>query len=162
MTPEPTHHHGAIQKIGVLLINLGTPDEPTPAAVRRYLREFLSDPRVVEIPRIAWWPILHGIILRTRPAKSAAKYAQIWTKDGSPLRIITQRQAQMLQGFLGERTNSAPIVVEVGMRYGNPSIAAGLTKLRARNSAIAFCCCRSIRNTRRAPRRPVLTACSTS
>ena len=131
MSPEPTHNHGAIQKIGVLLINLGTPDEPTPAAVRRYLREFLSDPRVVEIPSIVWWPILHGIILRTRPAKSAAKYAQIWTKDGSPLRIITQRQAQMLQGFIGERTNSAPIVVEAAMRYGNPSIAAGLAKLRA-------------------------------
>ncbi len=86
---------------------------------------------MVEIPRIAWLPILHGIILRTRPAKSAAKYAQIWTKDGSPLRVITQRQAQLLQGYLGERTNSAPILVEAAMRYGNPSIAAGLAKLRA-------------------------------
>ncbi|MEO7322756.1 MAG: ferrochelatase [Burkholderiales bacterium] len=131
MSPEPIYPHGAINNIGVLLINLGTPDEPTPSATRRYLREFLSDPRVVEIPPIVWWPILHGVILRTRPAKSAARYAQIWTKDGSPLRVITQRQALLLQGYLGERTNSAPIVVEVGMRYGNPSIAAGLAKLRA-------------------------------
>jgi protoporphyrin/coproporphyrin ferrochelatase len=130
MSPEPNYQHGTISKIGVLLINLGTPDEPTPAATRRYLREFLSDPRVVEIPRFVWLPILYGFVLRKRPADSAAKYAQIWTKEGSPLRVITQRQAQLLQGFLGERTNSAPIVVEVGMRYGNPSIAAGLAKLR--------------------------------
>ena len=131
MSPEPPYQHGTISKIGVLLINLGTPDEPTPAATRRYLREFLSDPRVVEIPRFVWWPILYGFVLRTRPAKSAAKYAQIWTKEGSPLRVITQRQAQLLQGFLGERTNSAPVIVEVGMRYGNPSIASSLAKLKA-------------------------------
>ena len=131
MSPEPSYSHGTISKIGVLLINLGTPDEPTAAATRRYLKEFLTDPRVVEIPRLIWWPILHGFILRTRPAQSAAKYAQIWTKDGSPLRVITQRQAQLLQGYLGERTSGAPILVEPAMRYGNPSIASGLARLRA-------------------------------
>ena len=127
--PEPKYTHGTMTKVGILLINLGTPDEPTPAATRKYLREFLSDPRVVEIPRLAWLPILHGIILRTRPAKSAAKYAKIWSKEGSPLRVITHRQTQLLRGFLRERSN-APVVVEYGMRYGNPSIASALAKLR--------------------------------
>ncbi len=86
---EPTYTHGQQPTTGVLLCNLGTPDEPTAPAVRRYLAEFLSDPRVVEIPRIAWLPILHGIILRTRPAKSAAKYATVWTPEGSPLKVWT-------------------------------------------------------------------------
>ena len=82
--PEPPYVHGTPQKTGVLLVNLGSPDEATPAATRRYLREFLSDPRVVEIPPAVWWPILHGIILRTRPAKSAAKYATIWKPGLAP------------------------------------------------------------------------------
>ena len=86
----------------MLLINLGTPDAPEPAAVRRYLAEFLSDPRVIEIPQIAWKPILHGIILRTRPRKSAHAYSQIWEPDGSPLAAITARQARALQDRLGE------------------------------------------------------------
>ena len=88
--PEPDHVHGRAPTIGVLLVNLGTPDAPTPEATRRYLAQFLSDPRVIEIPRAAWWPILHGVILRTRPAKSAKKYASIWTKDGSPLLVWTK------------------------------------------------------------------------
>ncbi len=86
----------------MLLINLGTPDAPEAAAVRRYLAEFLSDPRVIEIPRIAWLPILHGIILRTRPKKSAHAYKQVWTEEGSPLAAITRRQAEALQKRLGE------------------------------------------------------------
>jgi protoporphyrin/coproporphyrin ferrochelatase len=126
---EPSHEHGTPTRTGILLINLGTPDEPTPAAVRRYLAEFLSDPRVVEIPRVLWKPILHGIILRTRPKHSAAKYAAIWRPEGSPLRVFTERQTKLLLGYLGARVNS-PIAVEYGMRYGNPSIGVGLAKLR--------------------------------
>jgi ferrochelatase len=87
--PEPVHRHGSPARTAVVLVNLGTPDEPTAPALRRYLAEFLSDPRVVEIPRLVWLPILHGIILRVRPAKSAAKYASIWMPEGSPLAVWT-------------------------------------------------------------------------
>lgn len=112
--------------VGVLLVNLGTPDAPTPGAVRRYLAEFLSDPRVVEIPAIAWKPILHGIILRTRPARSAHAYAQVWTEEGSPLAAITASQARKLQDLLG-----ASVRVDWAMRYGNPSIPEKLGALMA-------------------------------
>src|SRR5499426_4245828 len=101
-------------KKGLLLVNLGTPDAPTAAAVRRYLREFLSDPRVVEIPRAIWKPILHGLVLTTRPRRSAARYAAIWSRDGSPLRFRTERQAKLLQGLVGDRLK-APIVVDHAM-----------------------------------------------
>lgn len=84
---EPPYTHGTPAKTGILLVNLGTPDAPTAAAVRPYLKEFLSDPRVVEIPQPVWWLILNGIILNVRPKKSAAKYASIWMKEGSPLRV---------------------------------------------------------------------------
>ncbi len=114
---------------GVLLVNLGTPDAPTPSAVRRYLREFLSDPRVVELPRWLWLPILYGPILMFRPRKTAAKYEKIWTKEGSPLRIYTQRQAQLLKGSLGERLR-ALVPVAAAMRYCKPSIAQGLAALK--------------------------------
>jgi len=110
----------------VLLINLGTPDAPEAAAVRRYLAEFLSDPRVIEIPRIAWLPILHGIILRTRPKKSAHAYKQVWTEEGSPLAAITRRQAEALQKRLGE-----DVVVDFAMRYGNPGIGRSIENLAA-------------------------------
>jgi len=127
--PEPPHEHGAIAKTAILLVNLGTPAAPTPGAVRRYLREFLSDPRVVEIPRAIWNPILHGVILNTRPRRSAARYAAIWTREGSPLRVYTERQTKLLQGLLGDRLK-APLVVDYAMRYGEPSIGAVLAKLR--------------------------------
>jgi ferrochelatase len=130
--PEPTYTHGTPEKTGILLVNLGTPDAPTPQAVRTYLKEFLSDPRVVEIPRALWWIILNGIILNTRPKKSAAKYASIWLKEGSPLRVYTAKQATMLQGYLGQFTK-APFVVEYAMRYGNPSIPDVLRKLKQQN-----------------------------
>ena len=110
----------------MLLINLGTPDAPEAAAVRRYLAEFLSDPRVIEIPRIAWLPILHGIILRTRPKKSAHAYKQVWTEEGSPLAAITRRQAEALQKRLGE-----DVVVDFAMRYGNPGIGRSIENLSA-------------------------------
>ena len=113
--------------IGVLLVNLGTPDAPTPVSVRRYLAEFLSDPRVVEIPALLWQPILRGAILPTRPRKSAAAYAQVWTDEGSPLAAITRRQAAALQAALGE-----PIDVAYAMRYGEPAIGAAIDALTAR------------------------------
>ena len=126
-----TFDHAAPARAAVLLLQLGTPDEPTPAAVRRYLSEFLSDPRVVEIPRLAWLPILHGIILRTRPAQSARKYASVWTGEGSPLLVHTRRQASLLRGALGARGHD--VEVAFAMRYGNPSIAKVLRELRERN-----------------------------
>src|SRR5688500_9892377 len=113
-------------RIGVLLINLGTPDAPEAKAVRRYLAEFLSDRRVIEIPAIAWQPILRGIILRTRPRKSAHAYRQVWTEDGSPLAAITARQARALQRDLGDG-----VMVEWAMRYGNPGIGAAIGRLKA-------------------------------
>ena len=118
---HPKVEHG---RVGVLLINLGTPDAPETAAVRRYLAEFLSDPRVIEIPRIAWLPILHGIILRTRPRKSAHAYKQVWTEEGSPLAAITRRQAENLQRRLGEGA-----IVDFAMRYGNPGIGKSIENL---------------------------------
>jgi len=114
---------------GVLLVNLGTPDEPTPGAVRRYLREFLSDPRVVTLPRLVWLPILYFLILPFRPGKTAKKYAAIWTKDGSPLRVNHERQAQLLRGSIGERLR-ANVPVFGAMRYGKPSVREGLAALR--------------------------------
>ncbi len=114
-------------RIGVLLINLGTPDAPDAASVRRYLAEFLSDRRVIEIPAPLWKPILHGIILRTRPKKSAHAYAQVWSEEGSPLAAITRRQAVALQSRLGES-----VIVDFAMRYGNPGIAGRLDGLIAK------------------------------
>ena len=116
---------------GVLLVNLGTPDAPTAGAVRRYLREFLSDPRVVQVPRAIWLPILYFFVLPFRPAKSARKYATIWRTDGSPLRIYHERQAQLLRGYLGQKLGKQLPVV-AAMRYGKPSIAAGLAELKER------------------------------
>ena len=127
--PEPTHDHGTSPRIAILLCNLGTPDAPTPAALRRFLAEFLSDTRVVEIPRLLWWLILHGVILRVRPAKSAKKYASIWTPEGSPLKVWTEKQAKLLEGYLGERGHR--VLVRVAMRYGGPSIASVLDDLKA-------------------------------
>jgi ferrochelatase len=130
---EPAYRHGSPARTGILLANLGTPDAPTAAAVRRYLAEFLSDPRVVEIPRLVWKPILHGIILRVRPAKSAAKYASIWTPEGAPLLVWTDRLAKLLAGYLGERGRR--VEVRTAMRYGAPSIAGGLDALKAAGCA---------------------------
>jgi protoporphyrin/coproporphyrin ferrochelatase len=130
----PALDPGSPAATGVLLVNLGTPDAPTPAAVRRYLREFLWDPRVVEIPRLPWWLVLNLFILPFRPAKTARKYASIWTRDGSPLRVITLRQAQLLRGYLGEKVKPAVPVV-AAMRYGTPSIASALAQLIERGCA---------------------------
>jgi protoporphyrin/coproporphyrin ferrochelatase len=139
--PEPPFQHGTAPKTAVLLVNLGTPDAPTAASVRTYLAEFLSDPRIVEIPKPIWWLILHGIILRVRPAKSAAKYASIWldkhvdatSSRGSPLRYWTQQQALGLQAAMDAASSGmgASVVVRYAMRYGNPSIAQELNQLKA-------------------------------
>lgn len=116
-------------KIGVLLINLGTPDAPDPASVRRYLKQFLSDPRVVEIPQIIWQPILRGAVLTTRPKKSAHAYQQVWTEKGSPLLVITKAQSARLQERLGAAFGGT-VMVDHAMRYGNPSITSRLTALK--------------------------------
>ena len=122
--------HGRKASMGVLVVNLGTPDEPTTSAVRRYLAEFLADRRVVEIPKLLWMIILHGIILRIRPAKSAAAYKKVWSKQGSPLMAGTADLILKIQSILDERL-SGQCNVQLAMRYGNPSITAGLEKLQA-------------------------------
>jgi ferrochelatase len=127
MTLPPDHPPVEEPRIGVLLINLGTPNKPEPGSVRLYLKEFLSDPRVVEIPQLVWQPILRGIILTTRPRKSAHAYSQVWTEEGSPLAVITARQASALAGALGES-----VIVEHAMRYGKPAISEKIDALKAR------------------------------
>ncbi|HEY6093538.1 MAG TPA: ferrochelatase [Gallionellaceae bacterium] len=131
---EPTFRHGTPEKTAVLLVNLGTPEAPTAQAVKPYLREFLSDRRVIEIPRALWWLILNGIILNVRPKKSAAKYASIWLPEGSPLKVHTERQTVLLQGYLHEKTGGASLLVDYAMRYGKPSIADALARRKAQNA----------------------------
>ncbi len=129
MSPEPIYQHGSSSRIGILLVNLGTPDAPTPRALRPYLKEFLSNSRVIEIPRWVWWLVLNGVILNTRPKKSAEKYALIWTPEGSPLKVHTERQTRLLLGFIGERIKPVPLV-EYAMSIGNPSISKVLARMK--------------------------------
>jgi ferrochelatase len=126
---EPRFSHGQASRTALLFCNLGTPASPTAADVRRFLAEFLSDHRVVEIPRLLWLLILHGIILRVRPAKSAAKYASIWTPEGSPLKVWTEKQTLGLQRWLSEAGHE--VTVRYAMRYGQTSIAEQLDNLKA-------------------------------
>jgi len=126
VSQPPDHPQVPAPQIGVLLVNLGTPDAPDAPSVRRYLAEFLSDRRVVEIPQILWQPILHGIILTTRPKKSAHAYAQVWTDEGSPLAAITRRQSEALQAAVGETVR-----VAYAMRYGKPAIGPAIDALKA-------------------------------
>jgi ferrochelatase len=128
-TKEYTYQHGSKEKLGILLVNLGSPDAPTPSAVRRYLAEFLWDPRVVEFPRLPWWLILHGIILRLRPRRSARAYKKVWGMDGSPLIATAKLQAQAIEKKIQERFRGN-VLVDLAMRYGNPSIKSGLEALR--------------------------------
>jgi ferrochelatase len=116
--------------VGVILVNLGTPDEPTAPAIRRYLREFLSDPRVIEIPKLLWWPILNGPILMARPRKLVPRYKSVWMEGGSPLMVYTQRQTEGLRQLFAQR--GLAIEVETGMRYGQPSIKDAMLRLRER------------------------------
>lgn len=129
---EPDFAHGTASRTAVLLVNLGTPEAPDKGALRRWLKQFLSDPRVVEVPRPLWWLILNGIVLNTRPARSAAKYAAIWTPDGSPLRVHTERQTKLLRGYLGQ-AGYGQIVVDYAMRYGQPSVASVFERFKAQN-----------------------------
>jgi ferrochelatase len=128
-----TFDHSSPERLGVLLVNLGTPEAPTRAAVRRYLKEFLWDPRVVEVPRPLWWLILNGVILNLRPSRSAHAYSTVWTADGSPLLVNSREQQGALQVALDERLEG-PVSVVLGMRYGQPSIATALRELRERGA----------------------------
>lgn len=130
--PEPAFAHDTPERTAVLLINLGTPEAPTKTAVTAYLRQFLWDPRVVEIPRPLWWLILNGFILPSRPAKSAAKYAKVWTSEGSPLKVHTARQMKRLEDSL-RAAGHGQLMIEYAMRYGEPAIARVLESLRAAN-----------------------------
>jgi hypothetical protein len=172
--PEAAKGAGAAapnQRTGILLVNLGTPDAPTPAAVRRYLREFLGDPRVVQLPRIPWWILLNFVILPFRSGRTAKKYAKVWMPEGSPLRVYLERQVQMLRGYLGVHLKT-PIPVVGAMRYGKPGVAQGLrstrstpraprrasrTRSRAPRASSSprrgFTCCRTSTTTRPTPRR---------
>ncbi|WP_018151733.1 ferrochelatase [Leeia oryzae] len=127
---EPPFEHGSSKKVGVLIVNLGTPESATPAALKHYLREFLSDTRVVEIPRPIWWVILNAFILPFRPKQSALKYASIWTEEGSPLMVHTVKQAKLLKGLLGEKMGQG-VMVDFAMRYGHPSVAEKMQNLKA-------------------------------
>ena len=131
--PEPDYRHGTGGKTAILLVNLGTPDAPSAGAVRRYLKEFLSDPRVVEIPRPIWWLILNGIILNVRPASTAKKYARVWLPEGSPLKVHTANMAVRLEERLS--ATKAGVVVRYAMRYGNPSVGDVLSDLKAAGAA---------------------------
>ena len=135
---SPQYEHGLPESLGVLLVNLGTPDAPTPVAVRRYLKQFLSDPRVVEIPRILWWIILHGYILRVRPTRSARMYEKIWTDDGSPLLIHSQDIAESIRQQIAARI-SGSVSVELGMSYGMPSLDAALERLYQQGARRIVC-----------------------
>ena len=128
-TGNPDYPHDKPACTGILIANLGTTEAPTASAVRRYLSEFLSDPRVIELAKPIWWLILHGIILRTRPRRSAEAYAKVWTEEGSPLLQISKKQVVLIAENLAERING-PVHVELAMRYGQPSIASALEKLR--------------------------------
>jgi len=118
--------------VGILLVNLGTPEAPTAKAVRPYLREFLSDPRVVQVPKVIWWFILNLLILRTRPKQSALGYSQVWTDEGSPLLVIGKKQLEALRQKFQRPITDQAVHLELGMRYGNPSIKSGLEALRSK------------------------------
>ena len=125
---SPEFTHAQADKVGVLLTNLGTPDAPEKSALRRYLKEFLWDPRVVEVPRPLWWVILNGAILNFRPARSAEAYKTVFTEEGSPLLVHSQRQGDAMKAALAQKGRD-DVVVEVAMRYGNPSIKKGIQAL---------------------------------
>jgi len=130
---RPGYEHGSSEKLGVLVVNLGTPDAPDTKSVRRYLRQFLSDPRIIELPRLLWMAILHGIILRVRPAKSAEAYQEVWDDvTGSPLMRVSLAQAAALQQKLKQRFGD-DIIVSLGMRYGSPSIDSAIAELESHN-----------------------------
>lgn len=129
MSSNSDYRHDSTDRLGILLVNLGTPDSPSVSDVRRYLKEFLWDPRVVEMARPIWWLVLNGVILNTRPRRSAKAYQKVWTKAGSPLLVISQQQREALQSAV-DQAMPGKVTVTLAMRYGNPSISAGLDELR--------------------------------
>ncbi|MDJ0812089.1 MAG: ferrochelatase [Woeseiaceae bacterium] len=135
---SPQYEHGSPDSLGILVVNLGTPDAPTPKAVRRYLKQFLWDPRVVELPRPLWWLILNGVILNVRPKQSAEAYGKIWTEQGSPLLLYSRDIAEGIGRQLAART-SGPVHVELGMSYGQPSIDSALQRLYERGARRVVC-----------------------
>ena len=128
----PDFVHGSRPRVGVLLVNLGTPADPSPRSVRKYLAEFLSDPRVIEAPRLLWWLVLHGVILRTRPRRSAHAYQKIWTPEGSPLLVESRQLAAGLAEWLRQRFGD-DVIVDLAMTYGQPSIPSVLERFREQN-----------------------------
>ena len=131
---QPDYQHDSPEKLGVLMVNLGTPDAPETPAVRRYLAQFLSDPRIIELPRWLWRMILHGVILRVRPKRSAEAYRSVWDDEtGSPLMSISLRQRDALQAEL-QRRHGTDVVVALGMRYGSPSVDTALAELEKHNA----------------------------
>lgn len=135
---SPEYEHGLPESLGVLVVNLGTPDAPTPSAVRRYLAQFLADPRVIELPRVLWRLILHGFILRFRPSRSAEAYEKIWTEHGSPLLIYSRDIANSIEQRLATRLSGA-VHVELGMSYGQPSVESALQRLYDRGARRVVC-----------------------
>ena len=133
--PEPNYNHGDPPRIGIILANLGTPDAPDAKSLRKYLGQFLMDRRVVEIPRFIWCWILHCIILVIRPAASAKKYQQVWTKEGSPLLVNAKKQMSLLKKQL-EKDYKEPIEVQLGMSYGNPINARCIQKTTSRKTVL--------------------------
>jgi ferrochelatase len=129
---DNNYSHGDERKIGVLLVNLGTPDEPTTSAVRKYLSEFLSDPRIVEIPKIIWWLILNLIILNIRPKKSRDLYKKIWLKEGSPLLVISNKIVEKIK-ISKNISDQKSVILDLAMRYGNPSINSALENFKEQN-----------------------------
>lgn len=125
---SPQYEHGLPESLGVLLINLGTPDAPTTAAVRRYLKQFLADPRVIELPRALWWLVLNGVILRVRPSQSAEAYSQVWTEQGSPLLVYSNDVANAVQAQISSKL-SGTVNLQLAMSYGEPSIPSALNTL---------------------------------
>ncbi len=123
--------------VGLLLVNLGTPDAPDPPAVRRYLAQFLADPRVVDLPRFLWLPVLHGVILNTRPKRSAKAYQSVWNHElgEGPLKTFTRRQAEQLAGRAGALAGRAPVIIDYALRYGAPSIQSRIEALMAQGCA---------------------------
>ena len=129
MSEKYSYQHGAQEKLGILLVNLGSPDAPTPSAVRRYLAQFLSDPRVIEANRLIWWFVLHGVILRIRPQRAAKAYNKVWTDSGSPLIHFTRLQTRAIQKNLEDRFRGS-VIADMAMTYAKPSIKNGLEGLR--------------------------------
>lgn len=125
---SPNFSHGQKDKIGIIITNLGTPDAPNKVALKRYLKEFLSDPRVVEVPRLIWWMILNFVILNIRPKRSAKSYATVWTEQGSPLLVHTKNQAAALADVMSQQFGDS-VIVEYAMRYGSPSVDGCIDRL---------------------------------